>query len=148
MARWHESRVRVRFYETDAMGVVYYSNFFTWMQDGVGGLLRDVGLSLAALAKKGLVAIEAHADYRDFVHFDEEVLIRTKVAGVTERSVRFQNEILRMPDRKLVCTGYTIHAFRGDGERELPFPIGIRRRLMEIRVPADSKGPTAQVPRK
>ncbi len=131
MAPWHESRLRVRFYETDALGVVYYSNYFTWMQDGMGGLLRDIGLNLAALAKQGLVAIEAHADYKDFVYFDEEILIRTKVGGITGRRVRFQSEIFRLPGRKLVCTGYTVHAFRGEGEKELPLPGRIRKKLAQ-----------------
>ncbi len=133
MGSWHESRLRVRFEETDTMGVVYYSKFFVWMEVGRINLLRDIGIAYADLQKRrrNMPVVQAHADYRSFAHFDNEVLVRTRVSAVGRRSIKFENEILRLPDRVLLCTGHTVHAFVDNRRAAVPLPLDIKRKLTE-----------------
>ncbi len=131
MGGWHESKLRVRFEETDTMGVVYYSKFFVWMEVGRINLLRDVGITYADLLKKGrnIPVVQAHADYRSFAHFDNEVQVKTRVTAVGRSSIRFENEIRRLPDGDLLCTGHTIHAYINGQGTAVPIPQGIRKKL-------------------
>jgi acyl-CoA thioester hydrolase len=75
--------------------------------------------------------VHAHADYRASARFDEEILVRTRVASVGRRSIRFDNEIFVMPEMKLVCTGHTIHALIDNQEKAVPFPDDLRQKLSE-----------------
>lgn len=131
MGSWHESRLRVRFEETDTMGVVYYSKFFVWMEVGRINLLRDVGITYGDLLKKGrhIPVVQAHADYKSFAHFDNEVLVRTRVAAVGRRSARFENEILRLPTKELLCTGHTVHAYINGRGKAVPIPPSLKKKL-------------------
>lgn len=113
------------------MGVVYYSKFFIWMEVGRINLMRDIGLVYGEFLKKGrhIPVVRAHADYKAFARFDNEVLVKTRVASVGRRSVRFENEILRLPDRELLCIGHTIHAYIDNDGKSIPFPEDIRKKL-------------------
>jgi len=133
MPSWHESKLRARFEETDTMGVVYYSKFFVWMEVGRINLLRDVGWVYADWLRRGLKipVVQAHADYKAPARFDEEILVMTKVGTVTSRSVRFENEIYRLPERTLLCVGHTVHALVDGSGKAVPFPGDVRKILTE-----------------
>ena len=133
MHPWHESRLRVRFEETDTMGVVYYSKFFVWMEVGRINLLRDVGWVYADWLRRGLKipVVQAHAEYKASARFDDEILVATKVGNVTSRSVRFENEIFRLPEKALLCVGHTVHALVDGSGRAVPFPDDVRKMLTE-----------------
>lgn len=131
LAPWHESRVRVRFEETDAMGVVYYSKFFVWMEVGRINLLRDLGWVYEDWTKRGLhiPVVQAHVDYKASARFDDEVLIMTRLARIGARSIRFDTEMFKLPEKVLLCTGHTVHALVGGSGRAVPFPDDVRERL-------------------
>ena len=128
---WHEQKLRVRFEETDNMGVVYYAKLFVWMEVGRVNLLRDLGLNPGEWGRMGfhIPVVQAHADYKASARFDDEILVRTKIARLGNRSIRFENEILRLPDRTLLCLAHTIHAFVGNSGKAEPFPQEVRRKL-------------------
>ncbi len=128
MGRWHEQKLRVRFEETDTMQVVYYAKYFTWMEVGRIGLLRDIGLAYRDWQARGLniPVVQAHADYRASARFDDEVLVKTRVASVGKSSIRFENEITKLPEGALLCEGHTVHALIGKGGRAVPFPDDLR----------------------
>ena len=128
---WHEQRLRVRFEETDTMGVVYYAKFFVWMEVGRVGLLRDAGMPYKELEKGGfhIPVVQAHADYQASARFDDEILVKTRVASVGKSSVRFENEIYKLPEMRKLCTGHTIHALIDRKGRAVPFPSALRRSL-------------------
>ncbi|MGD0396064.1 MAG: thioesterase family protein [Nitrososphaerales archaeon] len=131
MGSWHESRLRVRYEETDAMQVVYYSKVFVWMEVGRINLLRDIGLSYKdweALGV-GMPVVHASADYRASARFDDEILVKTRIARLGNSSVKFENEIYRLPDMVLLCVGHTIQALSKMGGKAVPFPEEIRARL-------------------
>jgi acyl-CoA thioester hydrolase len=131
MGRWHEARLRVRFEETDAMGVVYYAKFFAWFEVGRVGLFRELGMPLRAWAERGhhIPVVQAHADYKASARFDDDVVIRTRVARVGNSSVRFENEVYKLPEKTLLCTGHTVHAFIDGSGRASPFPDDVRAKL-------------------
>ena len=133
MVPWHESKLRVRFEETDLMGVVYYSKFLVDMEVGRINLLRDLGWVYAEWTKRGLriPVVQAHLDYKAPARFDDELLVRTRLARIGVRSIRFEAEILKFPERMLLCTGHTVHALVEGSGKSVPFPSDVRERLTE-----------------
>lgn len=128
---WHEHMMRVRYEETDTMQVVYYAKYLIWMEVGRMSLLRDVGLAYRDWRKRGIriPVVQAHADYRSPARFDDEVVVKTKVARVGNKSVKFENEVYRLPEMKLLCTGHTVHAFIDKAGKTIPIPEDIRVKL-------------------
>ena len=131
MGSWHETRLRVRFEETDTMQVVYYAKFLVWMEVGRVNLMRDAGVPYRDWEKRGLgiPVVQAHADYSASARFDDEVFVKTRVAEVGNRSVRFENEIYKLPEMTLLCKGHTVHALTGTDGASVPFPEDLRRTL-------------------
>lgn len=107
----HEIRLRVRYEETDTMQVVYYAKYFVWFESGRIELLRSIGLSYRDVEKRGLLlpVVEAKANYQAPAHFDDEILVKTRLANMGNTSVRFENEVFKLPEKTLLCTGYTVH---------------------------------------
>ena len=131
MASWHEQKLRVRFEETDTMQVVYYAKYLVWMEVGRISLLRDIGLDYRSWEEKGLgiPVVQAHADYRASARFDDEILVRTRVGSVGRSSIRFENEVYKLPEMKLLCTGHTVHAMIGKKGLPVPFTGAARETL-------------------
>jgi acyl-CoA thioester hydrolase len=131
MGSWHESRLRVRYEETDKMQVVYYAKIFVWMEVGRVNLMRDIGLPYGDWEAKGLgmPVVQAHADYRAPARFDDEILVKTRVEKIGNSSIRFENEIYRLPDMCLLCVGHTVHALSTKDGKTVPFPDEMRSRL-------------------
>lgn len=132
MGEWHDQLLRVRFEETDTMQVVYYAKFLIWFEVGRIALLRDIGLPYKIWESKGfhIPVVQAHADYRASARFDDEVLVRTKVARVGNSSMRFENEVYKLPERKLLCTGHTVHALIGARGRAVKVPADLKAQLI------------------
>jgi acyl-CoA thioester hydrolase len=118
--------VRVRYAETDCMGVVYYANYFVWFEIGRTDWLRDTGQSYRAMEAEGLQlpVIEAHCEYRRPAKYDDELQIRTRATRMTPIRIRFDYEVTR-GDETLV-TGHTIHVAIDSRGRpcRLPAPVG------------------------
>jgi len=131
MGSWHESRLRVRYEETDAMQVVYYAKVLVWMEVGRVNLMRDIGLPHRDLEANGLgmPVVQAHVDYRASARFDDEILVKTRIASVGNSSVRFENEIYRLPDMRLLCVGHTVQALSKKGGKAVPWPEEMRSML-------------------
>jgi acyl-CoA thioester hydrolase len=106
------SNVRVRYAETDTMGVVYYSNYFVWFEIGRTDLLRGSGWSYREMELEGfsLPVIEARCEYRVAAKYDDEIEIRTRGSIVSPVRIRFDYEIARPQDRATIACGHTVHA--------------------------------------
>ena len=106
------SRVRVRYAETDQMGVVYYANYFVWFEVGRTDLLRDAGWSYREMELEGIAlpVIEAHCEYRQSARYDDELEIRTTGSQLSPVRVAFDYEVVRPSDAATIATGRTIHA--------------------------------------
>jgi acyl-CoA thioester hydrolase len=110
----HQTRVRVRYAETDQMGVVYYANYLVWMEVGRVGFCQALGFRYAEMEREEgvlMAVVEAHCRYLYPARFDEEVIVETRVAAASARLVTFTYEMrLGEVERKL-ATGSTRHIF-------------------------------------
>lgn len=131
MGSWHETRLRVRFEETDTMQVVYYAKYFVWFEVGRMNLLRDLGLRYSDMSSRNIhiPVVQAHADYRAPAKFDDEVLVKTRIAQVGNSSVKFENEVYKLPGMELLCTGHTVHVLVNGEGRPIPLPEELREKL-------------------
>ena len=111
-AALNETRLRVRYAETDQMGVVYHSNHFIWFEVGRVELLRQLGFSYRDMETRDgrfIAVAEAKCRYRAPAHYDEEILVRTKLLNVRESVVHFGYELRRAEDAALIAEGETTH---------------------------------------
>ncbi len=120
-----EARVRVRYAETDQMGVVYHANYFIWFEVGRVEFIRQMGLDYKSMEQEegALIAVvEATARYKAPARYDDELLVRTSLAGVRGPIVRFRYAVLRAADEMLLCEGETVHLVVGRDmkRREMP----------------------------
>jgi acyl-CoA thioester hydrolase len=125
------SRVRVRYAETDKMGVVYYANYFVWFEVGRTDLLRDQGWSYRDMEHQGLLlpVLEAHCEYRRPAKYDDEIEIRTAALLLSPVRIRFDYELVRPGDEELLAGGHTVHAVLDQSGRPTRLPEPIRQLL-------------------
>lgn len=110
----HETRLRVRYAETDQMGVAYYSNYFVWMEVGRVEYCRAAGLRYRDLEEQEgilLTVVEANCRYHSPARYDEEIIVRTSVGRAHARMVEFRYEMRCAGDDRLIATGWTKHLF-------------------------------------
>jgi acyl-CoA thioester hydrolase len=109
---FNETRLRVRYAETDQMGIVYHSNHIIWFEVGRVELLRQMGFSYRDMERKDgrfIAVAEVTCRYRAPVYYDEEVLVRTQLKSVRESVVVFTYELMRADNRTLLAEGETTH---------------------------------------
>ena len=106
------SRIRVRYAETDKMGVAYYANFLVWFEIGRTDLLRASGWSYREMEAGGvgLPVIEAYCAYRQPARYDDDLEIRTRGTLLSPVRVQFEYEVVRSADGLSLATGRTVHA--------------------------------------
>lgn len=115
MADWPgDVRLRVRYAETDQMGVVYHSNYLIWMELGRTELCRSLGFRYSEMESKDgvlLTVAEANCRYLAPARYDEEVRVRTRVSKAHPRIVQFDYQISAVEDGRVLATGFTKHLF-------------------------------------
>jgi acyl-CoA thioester hydrolase len=112
MPDFHETTVRVRYAETDQMGVVYYGNYFVWFEVGRVELCRQLGFEYKRMESEDdsyIVVAESYCRYRRPARFDDVLRIRTRVAEAQRRTIRFAYEIMRDATNDVIATGETMH---------------------------------------
>jgi acyl-CoA thioester hydrolase len=120
-----ETQVRVRYAETDQMGVVYHANYFVWFEVGRVELMRQHGLDYKRLEIEegcGIVVVEATARYKSPARYDDQLTIETRVRQVRGPVIRFDYRILRADDGALLCEGETVHVVVGRDMKRRPMP--------------------------
>jgi acyl-CoA thioester hydrolase len=122
------SRVRVRYAETDRMGVVYYANYFVWFEVGRTDLLRESGWNYRDMEAEGfgLPVIEAHCRYRQSAKYDDEIEVRTIGEMLSPVRVKFSYEVVRPADAATLATGTTVHATLDRDGRPCRLPDRVR----------------------
>ena len=109
---FHETRLRVRYAETDQMGVVYHSNHLIWFEVGRVELMRKMGFSYRDMEREDglfIAVAEATCRYRAPAFYDDEILIRTRLKTARESVVVFSYELVRADTKALVAEGETTH---------------------------------------
>ena len=108
----NETRLRVRYAETDQMGVVYHSNHLIWFEVGRVELMRQMGFSYRDMERadgRFIAVAEATCRYRAPVFYDEEVIVRTRLKTVRESVIIFSYELNRADSGALLAEGETTH---------------------------------------
>jgi len=120
-----EARVRVRYAETDQMGVVYHANYLVWFEVGRVELMRQCGLDYKRLEiDEGcwIAVVEATARYKAPARYDDELIVETVVRSVRGPIIRFGYRILRAEDKLLLCEGETVHVVIGRDMKRRAMP--------------------------
>ncbi len=107
----NESRIRVRYAETDQMGVVYHANHFIWFEVGRVELLRQLGFSYKEMEQQDhcfIAVVDARCRYKAPAMYDDEVIVRTWLKNVRESVIHFAYELVRA-DGTLLAEGETTH---------------------------------------
>jgi acyl-CoA thioester hydrolase len=128
-----ESRLRVRYAETDQMGYAYYANYFVWFEVGRTDLCRIRGFTYADLERETgtfLPVIEAECRYRLPLRYDDELTVRTWVEEFRSRGMTFRYEVLN-EDGEIAGEGRTRHIFVGARGRPRTFPESYRRLFVD-----------------
>ena len=105
--------IRVRYVETDQMGVAHHGSHFTWMEAARTELMREKGLPYKQLEERGffLPVREAYCRYRNSVYYDDIVLIEAELLELKGASLKLGYRIRRKADGKIAAEGYTVHPF-------------------------------------
>jgi acyl-CoA thioester hydrolase len=135
----HEHRLRVRYGETDQMGVVHHANYLLYVEESRTRLMADRGCSYADLERAGwgLPVRRVELRFRAPAAYDDELVVRTHVSRVRAASVTFESEIVRASDDELLASASVELAcvqLRAAERRPVPLPEELRALL---NVPAD-----------
>ena len=112
MSRLSEIKIRVRYAETDQMGVVYHANHFVWFEVGRVEFLRQLGFSYKDMELQDgchIAVVVARCRYKAPARYDDEVIVRTQLKNVRESLVHFGYELVRATDGLLLAEGETTH---------------------------------------
>jgi len=121
----NQSRLRVRYAETDQMGVVYHSNHFIWFEVGRVELLRQLGFSYKEMECNDnchIAVVDARCIYRAPALYDDEIIVRTHIKNVCESVVNLGYEMLRASDGTLLAEGETTHIVIDALKKVTPMP--------------------------
>src|SRR5215207_293978 len=130
---WHETSVRVRYAETDQMGVVYHANYLVWFEIGRTEFCRARGFAYREMEENDhafLVVAESYCRYKAPAYYDDELIVRTHITELRKRSLRFGYEIVRASNEQVVAEGETGHVITDSRGRGRSFPEGYAQRLL------------------
>jgi acyl-CoA thioester hydrolase len=150
MDGWHETEVRVRYAETDQMGVAHHSNYLIWFEAGRSDFCRGRGFSYKEMEEKEgalLVVAESYVRYKSPAFYEDILIVRTRVGEVRSRSLRFIYEIYRPADDMLLAEGETLHLVTDEHKKVRTLPEVYRHMLSEEIPPQKSLSfPANQAP--
>ena len=138
---WHETKIRIRYKDTDRLGVVYYGNYLTFFEVGRAELMRSLGMPYSKLEAEGLslVVTEAAAKYHGNVGYDALVAVKTAISEARGARVRFEYKV-RSEEGSLLVTGHTVHACVNSGKRPCRIPPEVKALLEKhVKPSADSR---------
>jgi len=127
----HEIKIRVRYQETDQMGIVYYANFFIYFEMGRTEYLRKCGLSYAELEKEHFFfpVAEAHCRYRSPAYYDDVLILETRLIELKHATIEFGYKVTREGDNILIAEGYTKLACLDGSRKPSILPEKLRKIL-------------------
>jgi acyl-CoA thioester hydrolase len=111
-SRIYEAQLRVRYAETDQMGVVYHSNYIVWFEVGRVEMLRELGFTYRDMEKQDdthIAVVDLHCRFKFPARYDDLITVRTRLANVRESLLHFGYEIVRADDGKALAEGESIH---------------------------------------
>lgn len=140
---WHEALLRVRYAETDKMGVVYHANYLIWFEIGRTEFCRARGFSYRDMEESEnafLVVAESYCRYKAPAYYDDVLAVRTHITELRRRSLRFGYEIVRESDGVVIAEGETGHVVTDANGRVRSFPQGFAELLLSSPSQNDNVG--------
>ena len=125
----HQVRFRVRYAETDQMGVVYYANYLIWMEIGRAEYCRAAGIRYKDMETGDgirLAVVDAHCRYLHPARYDDEIAVKTWVARANPRMVEFHYQICDSAAARELASGETRHIFLGSDMKPVKLPARYR----------------------
>jgi acyl-CoA thioester hydrolase len=125
-----EARVRVRYAETDKMGVVYHSNFIIWFEIGRVELLRQLGFNYRDMEAEDdchIAVVDIRCRYKFPARYDDEIVVQTSLRNVRESLLHFGYEVRRATDHVLLAEGETTHIAVNSKFEKTPLPEKYRK---------------------
>jgi acyl-CoA thioester hydrolase len=107
-----ETRVRVRYAETDQMGVVYHANYLIWFEVGRVEYIRQLGLDYKSMEREegcGIAVVDVSVRYKAPARYDDELVVQTRLIAARGALIRFGYRIVRAADGVSLCEGETVH---------------------------------------
>jgi len=129
-----ESRLRVRYAETDQMGVVYHANHFIWFEIGRVELMRQLGFAYRDMERDHgcfIPVVDARCRYKAPARYDDEIIVRTWLKNVRESVIHFGYELIRAGDGELLAEGETTHMILDAKMKATALPPDILRVFRE-----------------
>jgi acyl-CoA thioester hydrolase len=136
MDGWHETEIRVRYAETDKMGIVHHAAYLVWFEAARSELCRAKGFSYRDMEENDnalMVVAESYCRYKSPAFYDEILIIRTKVGDVRSRSLRFLYEVVRPGDERIIAEGETMHVVTDENRKVRSLPELYRDMLLDDR---------------
>lgn len=135
--------LRVRYAETDQMGVAHHASYLVWFEAGRTEYIRQRGRSYAEVEKEGwlLVVVEARCRYRRPARYDDVLTVRTRLRALRPATLVFGYEVFRRADGEVLADGFTVHAAVDRTGRPRRIPDEIRRLLQSKAGPPRRVGP-------
>lgn len=126
----NETEIKVRYAETDQMGVVYHANYFVWLEVGRTEFISSIGMSYSDMEKNNIMipVIEVSCKYISSAKYDDRIIIKTRIKELSPAKVIFEYNLLRQCDNKVIAKGTTSHVFVN---KEFKI-INIRRKHPEL----------------
>ncbi len=131
--KFFDFEYRVRYADTDKLGISYYGNYFTWFEAARTEYFRALGLPYTECEKKGyfLPVVETSAKYFSPSTYDDLIVVRTSVSRLGRTSIHFEYRVFQKSSQKLVATGHSVHAFVDANMKPAGMPEDIRG-LVEV----------------
>jgi acyl-CoA thioester hydrolase len=146
---WHETEVRVRYAETDQMGVVYHANYLIWFEIGRSEFCRARGFSYRDMEEKDnalLVVAECYCRYKSPAFYEDILIVRTNISEVRSRSIRFVYEVFRPSDQSLLAEGESLHLVTDANKKVRSLPEGYKKMLLGDEIADEEVFPDNQAP--
>ena len=143
LEHWHEASLRVRYAETDKMGVVYHANYLVWFEIGRTEYCRARGFSYRDMEESEnafLVVAECYCRYKAPAYYDDVLIVRTHITELRRRSLRFGYEIIRDSDGVIIAEGETGHVVTNGDGRVRSMPAGFAELLLAPPIDPDAEG--------
>ncbi|HEX8724686.1 MAG TPA: thioesterase family protein [Gemmatimonadaceae bacterium] len=131
MSRVQRSELRVRYAESDQMGVVYHANYLIWCEIGRTDFIREFGVSYAEMERRGvaLAVSEATLRYHDAARYDDRIVVETRLADVRSRAVTFDYLILNADTGARLVSARTVLVSLDASGRPSALPAEFRAQL-------------------
>ncbi len=125
-----DTKIRVRYKETDRMGIVHHSNYYVWFEAGRTEYMREQGLSYREMEERGLMLpiTETHCKHLQGALYDDVVVVRTSMSGFSGARIIMNYDVIKEDDQSLLAQGKTIHAITDKNLK----PVNIKKKDVEL----------------